>query len=96
MIFFKNRQHLTPILGKKKGLGSMVSAISILDKKISLKNLEESPGGPVVRTQYFDCCEPGFNPWSGDKILQASRYSQNKRESYEHLHVKFHSSDEMD
>ena len=71
----------------------MVSAISISDKKISLKNLE-FPGGPVVRTQHFDCCEPGFNPWSGDKILLASRYSQNKRESYEH--VKFHSSDEMD
>ena len=26
----------------------------------------EFPGGPMVRTQCFHCCGPGFDPWSGN------------------------------
>ena len=26
---------------------------------------QEFPGGPVARTQRFQCCGPGLNPWSG-------------------------------
>ena len=41
--------------------------------------LREFSGGPVVRTQCFHCCGPGFHPSWGIKIPQAS-YCGQKRE----------------
>ena len=35
-------------------------------KNIQSRIRREFPGGPVVRTQRFDCQGPGFNPWSGN------------------------------
>ena len=46
-----------------------------------LKNknfLKEFPGGPVFRTQRFDCGGPGSVSCWGTKILQATRHSQKK------------------
>ena len=31
-------------------------------------DLRNFPAGPVVRTQRFHCCGPGFNPRQGTKI----------------------------
>ena len=41
--------------------------------------MREFPGGPVVRTQRFHCCGPGFNLWSGTKIPQDIQCSQKKK-----------------
>ena len=34
------------------------------------------PGGPVVRTQCFQCRGRTFDPWSGNKIPHAAWHSQ--------------------
>ena len=40
----------------------------------------EFPGGLVVRTAGSHCRGPGFNPWLGNRFLQAVWRSQNKTE----------------
>ena len=30
------------------------------------------PGGPMAKTPHSQCRGPGFDPWSGNKILYAS------------------------
>ena len=33
-----------------------------------LKKKKSIPGGPVVKSQHFQCRRPGFNLWSGNYI----------------------------
>ena len=42
----------------------------------SSSSSREFPGGPVVRTQHFHCCDTGSIPGQGTKIPQATQHNQ--------------------
>ena len=44
----------------------------------STEEWREFPGGPVVKTQRFQCHAPGSIPGVGTKIQQAAQRSQKK------------------
>ena len=50
---------------------------------LKIKNNEEFPGGPVVRTQRFHCPGWGSIPDQGIKILKATWCSQKKERKKE-------------
>ena len=44
-------------------------------------NSWEFPGGPVVRTQRFHCCGPGWKTGWGAKILQAAHPAKTNKKN---------------
>ena len=42
----------------------------------------EFPGGPVVKTQYLHCCDPGSIPGQGTKIPKTVQCSKKKKKNY--------------
>ena len=47
-------------------VNGLVDQCSKLHCCLILRNCQEFPGGPVVRTPRFHCRGPGFDPWSGN------------------------------
>ena len=47
-------------------VNGLVDQCSKLHCCLILRNYQEFPGGPVVRTPRFHCRGPGFDPWSGN------------------------------
>ena len=44
-----------------------------------IRHYREFPGGPVAKTLYSQCRGPGFNPWSGNWIPQATAKTKNSQ-----------------
>ena len=56
-----------------------VSRIQFFSVQLIKTQHLEFPGGPVVRTQCFHCCDPASIAGQGTKILQASQCSQKQK-----------------
>ena len=54
----------------------LVFTISLLKRHL----LQDFPGGPAAKTLHSQCRGPGFDPWSGNYIPQASTRSSSAKQ----------------